>query len=349
MDADGRTNGEFSTLLDPGCDPGPVHVHGLTAQRLKGAPEFPDVAQRVSDMLVGRVLVAHNAPFDYGFLAEEFRRANARLPVERRLCTLALNRRLSPATPDLKLATLAAHYGVRQRVAHDALEDVRTLTGVLRGSLAEAARLGLSLPLVACPPKQQGATWQRIPKTRCAYRCPGPLRGELVQGMKVAITGETDVPGEQLVERAVAAGLNVMTSVSRHTSVLVTNDVSSGSAKARRALAEGVPVVDERTFLKLLDNVRAGTLHGTPKQPTPAMAPSGSGTPETPEPPEARGPDDGERALAQATLDAGTSERTMLLAEFYRRGGGWRLRMVGQGYDFGLDALAQGFGVDIDG
>jgi DNA polymerase-3 subunit epsilon len=35
---DGEQTGEFSTLLNPGCDPGPVHVHGLTAERLQGAP-----------------------------------------------------------------------------------------------------------------------------------------------------------------------------------------------------------------------------------------------------------------------------------------------------------------------
>ncbi|WP_433227810.1 TerD family protein [Actinomadura formosensis] len=60
------------------------------------------------------------------------------------------------------------------------------------------------------------------------------------------------------------------------------------------------------------------------------------------------GPDDGERAVAQATLDAGTSERTMLLAEIYRRGPRWRLRVVGQGHDFGLAELARGFGVDVE-
>ncbi|WP_217711629.1 exonuclease domain-containing protein [Actinomadura sp. NAK00032] len=98
---DGRKGEEFSTLFDPGCDPGPVHIHGLTADRLKGSPQFADVASSVAKMLQGRVLVAHNAPFDYSFLAQEFMRANVRLPVERRLCTLALNRRLSPATKDL--------------------------------------------------------------------------------------------------------------------------------------------------------------------------------------------------------------------------------------------------------
>jgi DNA polymerase-3 subunit epsilon len=60
------------------------------------------------------------------------------------------------------------------------------------------------------------------------------------------------------------------------------------------------------------------------------------------------GPDDAESAFVQATLDAGTSERTMLLAEVYRRGGGWRVRVVGQGHEFGLDGLARAFGVDVE-
>ncbi|MFE1235162.1 TerD family protein [Streptomyces tendae] len=36
----------------------------------------------------------------------------------------------------------------------------------------------------------------------------------------------------------------------------------------------------------------------------------------------------------------------MILAEIYRRGDGWRLRAVGQGYDLGLADLARGYGVD---
>ncbi|MFB6963142.1 TerD family protein [Streptomyces sp. NPDC056309] len=55
----------------------------------------------------------------------------------------------------------------------------------------------------------------------------------------------------------------------------------------------------------------------------------------------------GTRPVAQATLDAATTERTLLLVEVYRRGLGWRVRAVGQGYDHQLAALARGFGVDI--
>ncbi|MEU5280440.1 TerD family protein [Streptomyces asoensis] len=260
---DGEQTGEFSTLLDPGCDPGPVEVHGLTPERLRGAPTFARVAGQIGAMLQDRVLVAHNAQFDYDFLAHEFARARMWLPVSRRLCTLALSRQVDPPTEDMKLGTLAAHYGVPRQRAHDALDDTRVLAGVLRASLREATRLGLPLPLVSCPPRAESPFTPRPPKTPCAYRNPGRLTpgGPLQQGMKVAITGETTHARAELVGRAVAAGLNMMTSVSRHTSVLITDEPAARSAKARRALAEGVPVIDERTFLRLLADVRPGTPH----------------------------------------------------------------------------------------
>ncbi|MFD7953999.1 TerD family protein [Streptomyces ardesiacus] len=307
---DGRQTGEFSTLLDPGCDPGPVHVHGLTAGRLRGAPVFEQVAERVGALLEGRVLVAHNAQFDYDFLAHEFARARLRLPVARRLCTLALNRRVDPPTDDLRLGTLAEHYGVPQLKAHDALDDTRVLAGVLRASLHQAARLGLPLPLVACPPRQDPRFAPKPPKTPCAFRNPGRLDadGPLVQGMKVAVTGETRTARADLVLRGVAAGLNMMTSVSRHTSVLVTNDAARGSAKARRARAEGVPVIDESAFLRLLGDVRPGTPHegAVPPEAVPVQEPAPPADPgpaEGPAPvlpavPAPRAPGPGEAAAA---------------------------------------------------
>ncbi|MFD5295055.1 TerD family protein [Streptomyces mutabilis] len=279
---DGERTGEYSTLLNPGCDPGPVHVHGLTAERLREAPAFEQVAERIGALLEGRVLVAHNAQFDYDFLAHEFARARLRLPVARRLCTLALNRRVDPPTGDLRLGTLAAHYGVPQVKAHDALDDTRVLAGVLRASLREAARLDLPLPLVACPPRQDPRFAPKPPKAPCAFRNPGRLSagGQLVQGMKVAVTGETRTARANLMLRGVAAGLNMMGSVSRHTSALVANDSPADSAKARRARAEGVPVIDESAFLRLLDDVLPGTSHEGTAAPDPVPAPAPVPAPE---------------------------------------------------------------------
>ncbi|OKK13423.1 TerD family protein [Streptomyces sp. CB02400] len=266
LDAYGNRTGEFSTLLNPGCDPGPVHIHGLTPARLAGAPTFEEIAPQVGALLSNRVLVAHNAQFDYDFLAHEFAHVRSWVPVSRRLCTLALNRLVGPATPDLKLGTLAEHYGVRQEKAHDAQDDVRVLSGILRGSLSAAEQLGLSLPLLDCPPRQDYKPY--VPKAPCAYRNPGRLTpgGHLVQGMKVAITGDTRVSREELIARSVAAGLNVMTSVSGRTSAVVTNDAGAGSAKLGRAADEGVPLVDEPTYLRLLESVQPGQAKGTARQ-----------------------------------------------------------------------------------
>ena len=84
---DGRTNEEFSTLLGPGCDPGPVHIHGLTADRLKGAPRFENVADLVAEMLEGG---CSSGMMHRSTTASSSRSscANVRLPVEQRLCTL---------------------------------------------------------------------------------------------------------------------------------------------------------------------------------------------------------------------------------------------------------------------
>ncbi|MCF6523995.1 DNA polymerase III, partial [Streptomyces sp. JJ36] len=82
--------------------------------------------------------------------------------------------------------------------------------------------------------------------------------------MKSAITDETRLAREELVARSVAAGLNVMASVSRHTSALVTSDHDAGTAKAVGARSHGVPLLTEDAFLALLADVHPGTAHATP-------------------------------------------------------------------------------------
>ncbi|MEV6427220.1 TerD family protein [Nocardia sp. NPDC051463] len=270
LDADGRVATEFHTLLDPGCDPGPVHIHGLTAEILCGSPRFEQVHEALSSLLAGRVMVAHNAQFDYGFLATEFGRTGADLPVGRRLCTLALARRVAPPTPDCKLDTLATYYGVPRARAHDALDDTRVLVGVLRALVADAARLGVAPPLLRCPPKENyqsawGLPTERTgPKPPCPYVYPGRLEtgGVLVQGMKVAFTGDTLTDRETLVARAEEAGLEVTSAVSARTSVLVANTPNAVTRKARKAVEAGTPTVAEGRFLLLLENVVPGRRKG---------------------------------------------------------------------------------------
>ena len=76
--------------MNPERDPGPVWIHGLTSDVLEGAPLFPEVAGELSARLADRVLVAHNAAFDWSMIAREYARASVVAPVEQRLCTIAL-------------------------------------------------------------------------------------------------------------------------------------------------------------------------------------------------------------------------------------------------------------------
>lgn len=173
VDAFGERTGEFSTLLDPGCDPGPVEIHGLTPERLRGAPRFEQVAGRLAEMFRDRVMVAHNAQFDYDFLAREFGAAGVPLPVTRRLCTVALNRRIGTPTDNLRLGTLAAFYGVRQLKAHDALDDTRVLAGCYAGRWRRPPGSGWPCRWSTVRPGAPPSTGRASPRARV----PSTIRG----------------------------------------------------------------------------------------------------------------------------------------------------------------------------
>jgi len=102
-----------------------------------------------------------------------------------------------------------------------------------------------------------------------------------VQGMRVAVTGAVSEPREHIVERLLTAGLDVTHSVSRLTSVLVTNHPEYRTRKAVRARAEGIPVIDEATLRRLLEDVRPGepvsptTRATTPARPRAVTPPRG--------------------------------------------------------------------------
>lgn len=196
--------------------------------------------------------------------------------MEQRLCTIALSKALALPLPNFKLETLAAHFGVTQRRAHHALDDARVLAEAFRPSLHRAAARELRLPLLVCRPITE---WTESPVAgegagpgRTAWRpgwrparrrppCPHPNPGRyqpggrLTQGMRVAFSGDTSVERELLEDQAVDAGLHVATSVSRLTSLLVSNDPEAATAKVARARAYGTPILDEAAFTQLLRDV----------------------------------------------------------------------------------------------
>ena len=146
LDAQGEVQDHWYTLVNPQRDPGPVWIHGLTSAMLADAPLFPDIVPELSKRLEDRVLVAHNAMFDWSMIAREYARAAATAPVRQRLCTIALAKELALPLPNHKLESLAAHYGVVQERAHHALDDARVLAEAFRPGLRRAAQEGCGCP-----------------------------------------------------------------------------------------------------------------------------------------------------------------------------------------------------------
>ncbi|WP_370333665.1 DEDDh family exonuclease [Mycolicibacterium hippocampi] len=267
---DGNVEKSLYSLLDPGVDPGPTHVHGLTAEMLDGQPTFGDIVDDLVELLRGRTLVAHNVGFDYGFLAAEAELVEAALPVETVMCTVELARRLDLGTENLRLETLAGHWGITQMKPHDALDDAMVLAQILKPVLARARERDTWLPVRSVTRR----TWPNGRVTHdqlrplkvlaarmpCPYANPGRFVAgrSLVQGMRVALAAEVSHTHEELIERILHAGLAYTDAVDPHTSLVVCDHISTEQGKGYQANELGVPVVPGADFMASLESVIGG-------------------------------------------------------------------------------------------
>lgn len=271
LDPEGNVEHSVVSLLNPGVDPGPTHVHGLTAEMLEDQPTFADIASDVAALLHGRTLVAHNAPFDYSFLVCEAELAETTLPVDSVMCTVELARRLDLGLDNLRLETLARHWDIPQTRAHDAFDDALVLSRLLTPALHRARERDVWLPV-------RPVTRRRWPNGRvtheelrplkmlasrmpCPYLNPGRYvrGGPLVQGMRVALSAEVKRTHEELVERILHAGLAYTDAVDPETSVVICNDVQPVQGKGFQARELGVPMVSDEQFIRGVAAVSGGT------------------------------------------------------------------------------------------
>jgi DNA polymerase III epsilon subunit family exonuclease len=140
----GRTIDTFQTLVNPQrrISPGAAQVNHLTDQDVTNAPTFDQIAPRLVVFLDDAVLVAHNAPFDLGFLANEWQRLRWPPRDGFVIDTLALARRLY-ALGSNNLAAVARGLGVPRGQAHRALGDVQTTARVLDRMFNDVLRRGI--------------------------------------------------------------------------------------------------------------------------------------------------------------------------------------------------------------
>ena len=143
LDAGGREQDTYCTLVDPGRDPGPTHVHGITSAMLDGAPTFAGVHPYVADLLSGRVVVGHNVDrFDLAFLLAECRRLGDGVAPQEvtTLDTLRMAQRHLDLPGKARLVDCCDHYRLTWEDHHSALGDARVtaaLLGAMRTELGD--------------------------------------------------------------------------------------------------------------------------------------------------------------------------------------------------------------------
>ena len=127
VDEDGSVR-EWQQLVNPGTRIPPFieQLTGISNELVAAAPAFADVADETLRRLEGRLFIAHNARFDYGFLKNEFKRLGVtfRAPV---LCTVKLSRTLFPEHKRHNLDSLIERHNLATDARHRALADAQLI------------------------------------------------------------------------------------------------------------------------------------------------------------------------------------------------------------------------------
>lgn len=139
-----RLGGAWATWVRPTRPflPESVAIHGLSAERLTEAPPLEDVRPALRERLGGRVLLAHYATLERGFL----KRWGLGLPptVDTLPLALALDRQTTQTArrDHYTLSALARRFGVEVYGEHDALADALITAQVFLVLASELEREG---------------------------------------------------------------------------------------------------------------------------------------------------------------------------------------------------------------
>ena len=163
----GELHDRWSSLVRPSA---PLRrsikrLTGITNEMVEGAPSLEQVLPQLARSLPGRLVVAHNAPFDRRVLRQAFNRIGLQWPEQPFLCTAALARKLLPLQRERRLGALADALGIEVHVAHRALADAETCARVLCALFprlcANAATVADALALLAPRRRSRGTRQAR--------------------------------------------------------------------------------------------------------------------------------------------------------------------------------------------
>jgi len=143
----GEILGEFQTLVNPRTEIPPfiAVLTGISNGMVASAPPIESALPAFLEFAQGCVLVAHNAPFDVGFLQHFAAEQDRPWPAFEVVDTAKLARRVVTRddAPNCKLGSLAKAFGSATTPNHRALADARATVDVLHGLMERLGNLGV--------------------------------------------------------------------------------------------------------------------------------------------------------------------------------------------------------------
>ena len=134
-----RITDEFHSLVNPEKSI-PYFITaltGITNEMVESAPRFYEIAKEIVEFTSDRILVAHNASFDYKFIKSEFKSLGFEFNREN-ICTLRLSRKLLPGHRSYSLGNICKDLNIvienRHRASGDAQATVKLLEKLLNQS-----------------------------------------------------------------------------------------------------------------------------------------------------------------------------------------------------------------------
>ena len=250
--------GEWESLINPEdwFDPWNIDIHGIDETMVKNSPTFFEVSSTLRKYLSGSIVVSHTS-FDQVALEQSFLRYGLEPFKASYIDSAKMIRRAYPDRYGKRgygLKNVASDLGIEFN-HHDALEDAKVCALIVKNVLKSTdtdINDWLSLSKTPISPGRERST---EPIKRKGNE-DGALQGEVV-----VFTGSGSIPRHQLADIASIAGCDVVNSVSRNVTILVTGiqeerklggyEKSSKHRKAEELIKRGadIRIMSEQDFL----------------------------------------------------------------------------------------------------
>lgn len=287
---------EFHAVINPGTNPGPRHLHGLSVEEVTEGQSFSRLLKPLDRLIDGRTLIVHDTPFTWGFIVSEARRAMMAAARQNRsrnrnrnkgrrrrqkvghvptpvsiVDTLATARRQGVWDNDVRLAAVAKRSGL----------DVAPPTATVeRAQRSEAATSREQTQLLYRLYQHQATG------TRSAY-APDELRAdrfglqrshvrvdaaeaprqhhnpgkyvpgkELHRGMEIVVAPEIMEDPDTIIAAIAREELNYSEKLTRESSLVVCNITTDFVGKPMHAHRKGIPLMSDTAFLAALERIQ---------------------------------------------------------------------------------------------